>query len=397
MYHSSVYRKYPILFVDDEEKALKYFRLAFGKGFEIIVAGSVAEAKAILEARGEEIGVLVTDQRMPEQTGVELLKHVRARYPAVVRILTTAYSDLDDAIEAVNSGEIYRYVTKPWDINDLRGELVRAMDLHVLRRERDLLLAEKLSVLQRKVAVDRARDLLMFASALPWVRNALPAVWDFVRQGLGDALSGTANQGADASGLEHWAGLESEILRSQSIFRAVSQELVPLVGRSTPEGALPPRELLADALGVASERNEVQIESVILTEDPIRCHGDSARRLFELTTRSLLEKAGDGDSTVTLTVKTQASAAEMIVTVEAVGVQPFEAHGDEKARQILADMLSAYLIAGHHGGSVAFGRPEHAASRFTIALPRDPEAVADRRLPDGWLEEVFARYEDWPD
>jgi two-component system probable response regulator PhcQ len=329
---------------------------------------------------------------MPEQTGVELLKHVRARYPAIVRILTTAYSDLDDAIEAVNSGEIYRYITKPWDINDLRAELVRAMELYVLRRERDLLLAEKLSVLQRKLAVDRARDLLTFASALPGLRNAVPAIWDFIRQGLADGLSGVADPKADVSGLAHWAALESEILRSRTVFRMASVELATLRD-STFSDSLRPVELLADGLQAARARGDIRIESSISAERPVRCRGRSARRLFELVIKRLLQEATV--STTTVSVRTQESAAETTLIIEASGTQPFEPRDQASEVETLGEMLSAYLIAGHHGGSVAFERPGNTMSRFTVVLPANPEAVEARPLPDGWLEQVFSRYEDW--
>ena len=107
---------YAILFVDDEEKTRKYFDRAFAREYRVLTAPSVAQARELLEKHGNEIGVLISDQRMPEEKGVVLLRHAREHYPHIVRILTTAYSDLDDAIESVNSGEILRYITKPWDL-----------------------------------------------------------------------------------------------------------------------------------------------------------------------------------------------------------------------------------------------------------------------------------------
>ena len=105
--------KYSILFVDDEEKALKYFSRLFSDEFTILTAPDTEKAKAILQENHQDIGVLITDQRMPEETGVTLLKHAKDNYPNIIRLLTTAYSDLSDAIEAVNKGEILRYITKP--------------------------------------------------------------------------------------------------------------------------------------------------------------------------------------------------------------------------------------------------------------------------------------------
>jgi two-component system probable response regulator PhcQ len=126
---------FAILYVDDEEMALKYFRRAVGNDYTVHTAGDVEEGLAILNRIGAEIGVLITDQRMPGQSGVDLLKKVRERWPHIIRLLTTAYADLDDAIEGVNRGEIFRYITKPWDIKALQAEIRQAMEVFRLLYE----------------------------------------------------------------------------------------------------------------------------------------------------------------------------------------------------------------------------------------------------------------------
>ena len=95
-------KKFSVLFVDDEEKALKYFSRLYSEDFDILTAASVAAAKEVLSEKADSIGVLITDQRMPEAKGVDLLNYAREQHPQIVRLLTTAYSDLNDAIEAVN-------------------------------------------------------------------------------------------------------------------------------------------------------------------------------------------------------------------------------------------------------------------------------------------------------
>lgn len=122
---------YAILFVDDEEKSRKYFRRFFEREFQILTAAGVTEALAVLEQRRNKIAVLVSDQRMPERRGIELLKEVCSVHPEIVRLLTTAFTDLDEAIEAVNSGEIFRYIIKPWDLEALHKSLHDAMNLYL--------------------------------------------------------------------------------------------------------------------------------------------------------------------------------------------------------------------------------------------------------------------------
>src|SRR5262245_44759900 len=109
------HRRYAILYVDDEEMSLKYFQRAFNEQFRILTAPNAKEGRRVLEENKDEIGLLMTDQRMPGEKGVWLLEKARQMRPRIIRILATAYSDMDAAVAAVNTGAIYKYVTKPWD------------------------------------------------------------------------------------------------------------------------------------------------------------------------------------------------------------------------------------------------------------------------------------------
>jgi two-component system probable response regulator PhcQ len=155
-----------ILYVDDEAMALKYFERLVSPLAPVLTAASVDEGRALLDAHGAEIAVLVSDQRMPGARGNELLRHAREHHPAVVRMLTTAYSDIGEAIEAINSGEIYRYIAKPWELEHLRADLRNALDLAELRAERDGLLREKLMVEQARLLGQRIGQLSALAAAL---------------------------------------------------------------------------------------------------------------------------------------------------------------------------------------------------------------------------------------
>ncbi len=148
-----------ILYVDDEAMALKYFERLVKPLAPVLTAPSVEAGKAILREHGDEIAVLVSDQRMPGAQGNELLRYARDHHPSIVRMLTTAYSELGEAIEAINSGEIYRYITKPWDLESLRTDLKNALELANLRSERDVLLREKLMVQQGQLLATRVTQI----------------------------------------------------------------------------------------------------------------------------------------------------------------------------------------------------------------------------------------------
>src|SRR5215510_1667231 len=138
------YKKFAILYVDDEEKSLKYFTRAFQDQFRVYTAANAQDGFALLNQHKDEIGILMTDQRMPGEKGVQLLEKARQLRPRIIRMLATAYSDLDAAVDAVNTGAIYKYVHKPWEIPTLEVTLRRALEFFLVQRERDGLLKEKL-------------------------------------------------------------------------------------------------------------------------------------------------------------------------------------------------------------------------------------------------------------
>jgi CheY-like chemotaxis protein len=179
-----------ILYIDDEEKALKYFRMAFGQKYKVFTAASGPEGIEILRKEADAIGIVISDQRMPGMQGAEVLGQVRNDYPHIVRILTTAYSDLESAILAVNKGHIYQYVVKPWEIPDLGMILQRAADYFSVMTERNGLLRLKLSTLQRIVSSDRVKSLLLAIREWPADRQ------EVFRRAMGALIAGLPEDGA---------------------------------------------------------------------------------------------------------------------------------------------------------------------------------------------------------
>jgi DNA-binding response OmpR family regulator/signal transduction histidine kinase len=148
-----------ILFVDDEPEVLALLRRTFTEedGYVALTASGGEEALALLEAR--PVDLLVTDQRMPGMTGIGLATRARRLRPDLPVILLTAYTEPGDMLEAINQGEVYRYLVKPWDTADLRQAVVRALEQLELKRERAWLYLEaerRQAALQ--VASDIARD-----------------------------------------------------------------------------------------------------------------------------------------------------------------------------------------------------------------------------------------------
>lgn len=129
-----------LLLVDDEEENLLVISTLLETEHRVHTASSVPEALALLEA--ESVDVLITDQRMPGMSGVELLRQARRRHPHVVRIALTAYTDIDLILDAINDGAVYRYIIKPWSVDEMRTTIRQAAEWGKLQREHGALAAE---------------------------------------------------------------------------------------------------------------------------------------------------------------------------------------------------------------------------------------------------------------
>jgi len=122
-----------VLFIDDEEGNLVSFRVQLRRYYKIFTAISAADAWPILEQN--TIQVVISDQRMPEKTGIEFFEEMLKKYPDPIRILVTGYTDLTAVIDAINRGQVYRYLTKPWITDDLRNSIEAAYEVYRLREE----------------------------------------------------------------------------------------------------------------------------------------------------------------------------------------------------------------------------------------------------------------------
>ncbi|WP_215404232.1 hybrid sensor histidine kinase/response regulator [Janthinobacterium sp. JC611] len=116
-----------VLYVDDEALACKYFERAVGQRYRVLTAQSVDAALALLEGEAAQIDVLVTDYRMPDRLGSELLQEVAQRYPHIVCMLVTAYADKDVLLELINGGTLFRLLEKPLDLAAMQTALQLAV------------------------------------------------------------------------------------------------------------------------------------------------------------------------------------------------------------------------------------------------------------------------------
>jgi DNA-binding NtrC family response regulator len=128
---------YKIMIVDDEPANLRTLERLFRQEYQVVTAPSGAEALALLAQH--DVALLISDQRMPAMTGIELMMKTVALRPQMVKILLTGYTDVGALIDAINSGLVYRYLTKPWDNDDLRLTVSRALEHYEVMKSKHIL------------------------------------------------------------------------------------------------------------------------------------------------------------------------------------------------------------------------------------------------------------------
>lgn len=132
--------RHTILVVDDEESILKLLEYTFKPEYRVLTAANGAEGLKILQK--EEPALIIADQRMPEMSGSEFLEKSISIYPDAIRMVLTGYTDIESAIAAINSGHVYRYLTKPWEDDELLLNVKRALESYDLQQANRRLLKE---------------------------------------------------------------------------------------------------------------------------------------------------------------------------------------------------------------------------------------------------------------
>ncbi|MGB2925848.1 MAG: response regulator [Limnothrix sp.] len=169
-------QKEKLLVVDDEPDNLDLLYRTFRRDFQVLKASNGLEALKVLEAEGE-VAVIISDQRMPEMKGTEFLSRTVPQFPNTVRIILTGFTDVEDLVEAINAGQVYRYITKPWDPSALKKVVQVAADTYTIANNRlaeleagksqTQLLARLLEIFRTEQSLEEALDQTAAAIAIP--------------------------------------------------------------------------------------------------------------------------------------------------------------------------------------------------------------------------------------
>jgi two-component system, probable response regulator PhcQ len=385
------YKKFAILYVDDEEKSLKYFARAFEDQFWILTAANAEDGFRLLEEHKDEIGLLMTDQRMPGEKGVRLLEKARQLRPRIIRVLATAYSDMEAVIAAVNTGAIYKYVTKPWDPPQLEMTLKRSLEFFMVQRERDQLLKERMEVLHRIMVADRIVGLGLLAAGMSHhIRNSLVAVKTF----LDLAPAKLQEEQIDLNGLrnpefwrEYYQNVQGQVEKINNLLKDLwlASEKPPV--RFGDEIRL--NEFLSEILQKmesAFQAKNIRVENKVPTDLPVLITDKHKFvRLFELLLGDELVSLPSGTQ-ITITAQpsrestSQRPEVEVEITDNGPGLpqealrlifDPFVARSDSPQEYGIS-LMACYFIVHHHGGRIEAKSAEPHGTVFRLQLPVNP-------------------------
>jgi two-component system NtrC family sensor kinase len=239
---------YDVLYVDDEPDNLTVFEAACADRFSVLIANSSAQALELL--RSHVVCILLADQRMPGMNGLELLERARLEFPQVVRMLVTAYADVKTAMDAINRGQVRRYLSKPWANDELLSTLADGVEYYQMRG--------KLSALERRLLeTERVYSL------------------GIITAGLARELTGPVGD------------LMAQVTRARGVLRSVLESASPESARSGARGKLLDcDEILGEAL-VSAGRVEDVVRGVEVPTGRARRQDVNVSEILRLTLRMM--------------------------------------------------------------------------------------------------------------
>jgi len=403
------YKKFAILYVDDVEESLVSFNRAFGDEFTIFTAANAQDGLKLLEQHADEIGILMTDQRMPGEKGVWLIERARTLRPQILRILVTAYTDMDAAIAAVNSGAIYKYLTKPWKPMELELTLKQGLEFFMVQAERDQLLREKMSVLRNMMIADRIVSLGLLAAGLSHhIKNSMVAVKTFLEL----APLKMAEEKASADHLhdpdfwrDYHQNVQGQIEKINSLLgdlRTASENKAgnPFADEIHLKSAV---AACLDGLRepLAARRLEVANE-IPDALPPLRVDRPKFDRLIELLLKDELAMLPAG-SRITFTAEAQGS--DIVIRLadngpalpqEAlrIALDPFVVTSGAPSEYGI-NLMACFFFVHHHGGKLEAQNLPGGGNRFTIRLPLRPAPPAETAGETEFLKKAMLNENLW--
>lgn len=344
--------RHTLLVVDDEPDVVKSVRDLLRLDYNVLTATSAAEGLKLMEQ--EEVHIVMTDQRMPGTTGVEFLRNIRGEYPEAVRLLFTGYADIRAVIDAINAGAVYRYITKPWDPDELQTIIREAGERYDLIASNKKLMADlqvknkELEAANRDLETANQLKMAFIQVASHELRTPLT-----ILQGLNDlACRAVGDQ-------EPLAGWLKRIKSAGDRLLYLINQIVTMLSAGKFDQTIEKKPtdlagLLADSTDDVKPFVELRNQTLVrdwpddlgnIELEPARIR-DSLNHLL----LNAIKFTADGG---TITVKARRTAdggAEISVTDNGVGISP------ENLKHLFEPFFTGFKVSHHSSGHFEYGR-----------------------------------------
>ncbi|PID58863.1 hypothetical protein CSB45_02365 [candidate division KSB3 bacterium] len=385
--------KATILYVDDEPENLRIFRRLFRKTYTILLAESGEEGLRLLREHAP-IAVIVTDQRMPEMTGIEFLDRSLSISPDSIRMVITGFTDLQASIDAINTGRVYRYITKPWDEQELCMTLKRAVESYDLMRKNARLLLDlqqKNKELEQSYSTLKAtQEQLIQAEKMASIGRLASRIAHELRNPIQGIKMGLELMQHD---IQQMPECRTFLKTFQTTFEHLDGEIaaVNTIVKDLLEYARDMRfdftttEINSIIEGILFNMQDcftaqhITLETQYGELGPLRADGIRVRQVLINLVQNAVEAVGDGGTIVITTSTTEDDKIQILVHDNGCGIPAeqqqriFEPFFTTKDRGVGLGMAIVHRIIEAHQGRIDIDSEVGCGTTFTIQLPRQRE------------------------
>ena len=381
-----------ILYVDDDKENLRTFRRLFRKYYHILLAESGEEGLQILREHAP-IPLIITDQRMPEMTGIEFLNHSIRISPESIRIIITGFTDVQALIDAINTGRVYRYITKPWDEQELYVTMKRAVESYELKMQHSQLLIDlrkknealehsytMLQETQEKlIQSEKLASIGHLASRIAHeLRNPIQGIRmgiELLKQDLSELPESLRFQESSSGTLHH---IDQEILAVNTIVQDLLEYAREMKFEYTETDV---NSLLEGVLFTLTEKiteRQVTVHTTYGDVGTITADGIRIRQVILNVVQNGLESMENGGELTITTASETENRLSISIQDIGCGMTPdqqkriFEPFFTTKNKGVGLGMAIVGRIIEAHDGTIQLESEEGKGTTFTLFLPRQP-------------------------
>lgn len=377
-----------VLYVDDEVKSLKYFEAIFEDIAHIYVASSPEEGLKIFKANHDHIGLVLSDKKMPNISGLDFLAQVRDVNPAPLRFLVTAFADLDVAVDALNEDLLYSYLSKPWDPSDLEHRIIKALGHYSLAREKDRLVREKANAFHDLMMADKAASIGILSIGLNHhMRNALTVMrtfHDLLPYQLAEEIENEPRDKAFWSSCYDEVGGQIDRMTSMlgNLAEGTCSNTLKL------DGEIDLVETVSQATDLVFGGRSDILVSVSSTSEIPRIEGDPSRisqmfrLLFDEVTCSL-KNGGNVEIAFSEMAGSEAIKIEVMDNGSPLPLKDLERIFDpfyvrsDRPEELGTNLMACYLTVFYHGGRIGANIREDGRNAISLILPVKAKQMED--------------------